>query len=76
MSLPFPPLEVEARKLGRPSQVLRLNGTDLVRLRRDGLTIDQADRLANRVGLHPANIWPDWYTHDLFDRLNNELESA
>jgi hypothetical protein len=30
-----------------------------------GLTEVQADRAAIRLGLHPANLWPTWWTNDL-----------
>lgn len=29
--------------------------------RRGGLTIDEADQLATKAGLHPALIWDNWY---------------
>jgi hypothetical protein len=31
------------------------------RYRRHGLTERQADELAVRVGLHPGNVWRDWF---------------
>ena len=40
---------------------LKLSPTMLYRLRHHGLSPDQADRLACRVGVHPAMIWPTWW---------------
>lgn len=53
------------RKLDRPSWVVmaRVAGVDttqLYRWRHYGLDVDQADRLAVALGLHPLNVWPDW----------------
>lgn len=31
----------------------------LLRYRRDGLTINMADRLAHALGYHPFELWPD-----------------
>lgn len=31
------------------------------RLLANGLTDRQADHLAHRAGLHPANVWPTWF---------------
>lgn len=39
---------------------LRINGTDLSRAAREGLTDRQADHWATRCGWHPDLIWPDW----------------
>lgn len=33
------------------------------RLANTGLTDRQADHYAIRAGLHPAWIWPEWWTH-------------
>lgn len=33
----------------------------LYRARDHGLTVDQADALAIRIGLHPCEVWPTWY---------------
>lgn len=29
--------------------------------RREGVTVDTADRIAIALGLHPSTLWPDWY---------------
>lgn len=37
----------------------------IIRYRRDGLPWYLADRIACRVvGVHPANIWPEWFAND------------
>jgi hypothetical protein len=33
----------------------------VLRCRRFGLTSRQADRWAIRAGLHPDDVWPDWW---------------
>lgn len=40
---------------------LNLSITRLYRLRRHGLSPDQADRLAIATGAHPSQIWPSWF---------------
>lgn len=40
--------------------VLRVGGSTWRQYRRDGLSAFQADRLAVRLGLHPAEVWTDW----------------
>lgn len=62
---PFGPLELlvsgscglaTARALGvHPRQVYRW--------RAGGVTWAQADELAVAVGLHPAEVWPEWWEH-------------
>lgn len=37
-----------------------IGGSELAAARTHGLTDAQADRLAVRLGHHPANIWPGW----------------
>jgi len=50
--------QIPATRIG-----LRLGVTreQVHRWRYKGLGIDQADALAVRLGLHPVEIWPDWY---------------
>lgn len=60
---PFPwgPLEeLAGGTIARAAALLDVDRTQAYRWRRYGLTVDQADELACRVGLHPANVWPDW----------------
>ena len=45
---------------GRMSLALGVDATQVRRWRSSGLTAAQADVLAMRCGLHPAEVWPDW----------------
>ena len=38
-----------------------VSGTDLKRYMAEGLTEYQADRYAVRAGLHPGDVWPEWW---------------
>ena len=44
---------------------VRMSGTTLADVRRNGLTELAADRYAIRAGLHPAEVWPDWLQDDV-----------
>ncbi len=55
MSAIGPAVEV----FGRHKRVLKLSGATHTRMVREGLSVDQADRIACRLGHHPANIWGD-----------------
>lgn len=41
-------------------RALHISGDTYKRLTVDGLTDVQADRVAVRLGHHPATVWPDW----------------
>lgn len=41
--------------------LLGASRTTLRRWRQRGLTVDQADDLAGKLGLLPHEVWPDWY---------------
>lgn len=56
------PSDNEARR------ILDIGGSRWRTLHRDGLTPDQAERYAARVGFHPCDVWPTWYD-DEFDEL-------
>ena len=43
------------------AQVLRASVSTVQSLRSTGLTVWQADRAACRFGLHPSEVWPDWW---------------
>lgn len=43
------------------SRVLMVHRKQLYRWLHTGVTIYQADELANRVHAHPFTIWPEWY---------------
>ncbi len=49
------PSDDEARR------ILRVSAKSWRRYHVDGLTMDQAERLAQRAGRHPAEVWTDWY---------------
>jgi hypothetical protein len=42
------------------AEALRLHPRQYYRLRRSGLTVEQADELAVAAGFHPAEVWPNW----------------
>ena len=35
-----------------------------LKYQREGLSEDQADRYAQRIGYHPGNVWPEWWDID------------
>ena len=62
MRFPIAPLMAAA---GLPSMnalraVFPMSGTEYRRLQSEGLSGLQADRWAVKVGLNPAEVWPDW----------------
>lgn len=46
-------------------RLLHVSGATYDRMRADGLTDQQADRAATRLGMHPDRIWPGWSTSGL-----------
>lgn len=57
------PLEaaIDVRFPGRAgARLLHVSGATWAQFRRTGLSAFQADRLAVRLGLHPAEVWVDW----------------
>lgn len=54
----------DGRTYNRVLDALHVSGTTGIRYRADGLTDDQADMLAGRLGLLPCEVWPDWYGVD------------
>lgn len=42
-----------------------INRGQIIRYKREGLTVDAADRIAIRLGFHPAELWPDFHREDL-----------
>ncbi len=53
-------------KLGSESQTAfartcHVERNQMRRYLRDGFPETTADRIATRVGMHPAEVWPDWY---------------
>lgn len=66
MAAPRFPLEPLLEAIGRPcmAQLARRVGEhprETYRWRDRGLSERQADRVACRLGLHPARIWPGWF---------------
>lgn len=43
---------------------LHVSRATLARYETHGLDDRQADRCAVRAGLHPGNVWPEWWTAD------------
>jgi WhiB family redox-sensing transcriptional regulator len=48
---------VSSYELGR---LLGVSGSTMRRMRDEGLTTAEAERLAARRGLHPTELWPTW----------------
>ena len=45
---------------GQIAQYLGLSTRNIYRYRDDHMSICQADKMSTSIGLHPANIWPEW----------------
>lgn len=59
------PLEPLVARHGGVSGLARALGRDRAqvgRWRRQGVTLLSADRIAVALGLHPVEVWPDWYS--------------
>lgn len=57
-------LEPLVSRYGSVSALARALDCDRVQVskwRRDGLPMASADRLAVALGMHPVEVWPDWY---------------
>lgn len=66
-------IEPLVERYGNGSALARALGCDhtqVSRWRSQGLPLDSADRVAVALGLHPAEVWPDWY------RLTQEQAQA
>lgn len=61
---PYAPLALAL--MGRnPVRALRVSTKTLAEYRRFGLNAEQADRLACRIGKHPAEVWgQEWFAAD------------
>lgn len=59
---PFEPLQrlIAAPTAQVAADLLGVPRRRLYRLRDQGLTVDQADRMAIAAGYHPAEVWPTW----------------
>lgn len=51
--------DVTAGQIGR---LCKISGSRVAEAVSGGLTVWEADRLACRLGLHPGNVWPEWWT--------------
>jgi hypothetical protein len=61
---PAPILDLFTQRVDA-SRALGLNGTRTSALFAGApLTVWQADRYAVRLGMHPAQIWPEWATEE------------
>ncbi len=47
--------------IGKVASVLNMEPSNIYRWRQYGLTWFTADRIAVKMGLHPAEIWPQWF---------------
>lgn len=54
----------DGRSYNKVLDALHISGTTGLRLQEEGLTADQADDYAFRLGLMPSEVWPDWYGGD------------
>lgn len=80
---PFAPLAEAAKRKadddmirGGAYKALRISSTQWGSFQREGLTERQADRLACRIGLHPASVWPEYFDKEgtaIFERLRKQL---
>ena len=61
----FPIAELESCLGGTSARemagLLKVSSRTVVRYRRRGLSVVQADRAAVAVGFHPAEVWPNWW---------------
>ena len=61
----FPIAELEsclrATSAREMAGLLKVSSRTVVRYRRRGLSVVQADRAAVAVGFHPAEVWPNWW---------------
>lgn len=51
----------EASALVVLAEVVGVGRTAVWKWRHNGLSVEQADRIAVRLGLHPSCLWPEWY---------------
>lgn len=63
--LPFARLEAYIRSEGSARAIgtaCGMNHSSVTDYRVRGIPLLQADRVACRLGVHPANIWPEYWT--------------
>jgi transposase-like protein len=55
------PLASHHENMSTLARALGVDRAQLGRWRRTGVTPSTADRLAVRLGFHPAELWPQWF---------------
>lgn len=60
---PFAPLErwLGAHTVKKTAKLLDVDPRQIYRWRSGGVREDVADRLAIGLGLHPGDLWPEWW---------------
>lgn len=75
-------MQAQGRLPGTIATVLGVQVGTLAAWRKRGLSERQADRLACAAGLHPGEVWSDWFERGmdqvdrLFARIEAELAAA
>jgi len=60
--LPVAPLLDGHATVNDAARHLQVHPRQVHRWQHNGLTVNEADRVAVRLGVHPSAIWPDWWT--------------
>lgn len=65
--LPLAPLMAAARvdTHGELGQIVRQPREMICRYAAHGVPMFAADRMACRIGMHPASVWPEWFDIDV-----------
>lgn len=74
---PFENVEAFLRETRTSEICLQLDvSADLInRYRADGLTVDEADRVACKLHEHVSSIWPEWFNiHHIPEDVMDEIE--
>lgn len=59
--LPLEPLVARHGGVSGLARALGRNRAQVGKWRQRGVTLDSADRIAVALGLHPVEVWPEWY---------------
>ncbi|MBW3536188.1 MAG: hypothetical protein KY395_00270 [Actinobacteria bacterium] len=59
--LSLEPLVARYGSVSGLARALRRDRVQVSKWRRDGLPMASADRIAVALGMHPVEVWPDWY---------------
>ncbi|HRD17221.1 MAG TPA: hypothetical protein PK181_10365 [Methanothrix soehngenii] len=59
---PFEAVEgtINASKMKEICSILGVSPDLIKRFQREGLSVDEADKVAYKLGEHPSAIWPEW----------------